>query len=343
MKIRNRIIDENHKPFVIPDIGINHDGDFDRAILMMRIAASVGAECVKFQCHIPDAEMVAEEAKKIIPVNAEESIYHIMRRCSFTEDQEKKLKKFADDLGLIYINTPFCKEAVDRLEKIGVECYKIGSGECNNYPLVEYIAKTGKPIILSTGMNNIDSMKNTVDIFREYHNDFAIMHCTSLYPTPHEKVRLGAMWCIRKVFGCMVGLSDHSMDNYACFGAVAMGASLLERHFTLSKFWSGPDMPFSMDQQDLKDLIAGSEAIFKARSGVVKEKLVEEEVTAKFAYASVVSIKDIQEGEVLDYSNIWVKRPGTGDILAEKYYDIIGKKSKKNIKKDTFLKLFDVE
>jgi sialic acid synthase SpsE len=346
IKIEDRLIGLDHSPLVIAEIGINHDGNFDKAKHLIYCAASVGCECVKFQCHIPDAEMVKSEADKIVPVNANESIYKIMEHCSFSEEQDKELKELTELYGMIYLSTPFSREAADRLERLNVSAFKIGSGECNNYPLVEHIAKKGKPIILSTGMNDTKSITPSVEILRKYNIPFALLHCTSLYPTPPDKVRLHAMNALRSTFQCVVGYSDHTLDNYACYGAATLGASILEKHFVSDKNSEGPDVSISMDSQQLKELIKGSNLIFKS-TGILnnqwsKDILPEEKVTIDFAYASVVSLCDIEENEIITPSMVWVKRPGTGEIPASELNNIIGSVAKRNIKKDTLLKWSDI-
>jgi len=324
MHIGNRLIDSTEVPFVIAEIGINHEGSFEKALQMVQDAHSSGAECVKFQCHIIEDEMIAK-ARETIPSNSDKSIYEIMQRCVLSYDEEKLLKQAVEELGMIYLSTPFSRAAANRLEEMGVQAYKIGSGECNNYPLIEHIAAFGKPIILSTGMNDINSITPAVEILRKYKVDFALLHCTSLYPTPYHHVRLGALSCLREAFpDAVLGLSDHSLGNYTCFGAVALGASILEKHFTSDKNWPGPDIEISIDPQELYELINGSVAIHEAIGGE-KQILKEEQPTIDFAYASVVSIREIKEGESLTEENIWVKRPGTGEVLAKDYKSLLGR------------------
>jgi N-acetylneuraminate synthase len=324
MHIGNRLIDSTEVPFVIAEIGINHEGSFEKALQMVQDAHSSGAECVKFQCHIIEDEMIAA-ARETIPSNSDKSIYEIMQRCVLSYDEEKLLKQAVEELGMIYLSTPFSRAAANRLEEMGVQAYKIGSGECNNYPLIEHIAAFGKPIILSTGMNDINSITPAVEILRKYKVDFALLHCTSLYPTPYHHVRLGALSCLREAFpDAVLGLSDHSLGNYTCFGAVALGASILEKHFTSDKNWPGPDIEISIDPQELYELINGSVAIHEAIGGE-KQILKEEQPTIDFAYASVVSIREIKEGESLTEENIWVKRPGTGEVLAKDYKSLLGR------------------
>ena len=332
--IADREIGDGCSPLVIAEIGINHDGDFEKAKQMVNDAYENGAECVKFQCHIIDDEMIPND---IIPSNATESIWNLMNRCSFSEEQEIALKKYTEDLGMIYLNTPFSRAAADRLDKMDVCAYKIGSGECNNFPLISHIASFSKPVILSTGMNDMDSISKSVNILKKANIDYAIMHVTSMYPTPYDKVRLNVITQLKEKFpDTIIGLSDHSFGNYTCFAAISLGASILEKHFTSDKNWSGPDIPISITPEELKDLIVGSKAIFNSLNGK-KNILDGEKETAKFAYASIVTTNDIEKGDYFSTDNIWVKRPGTGQIKAEFFDDILNKKSSKNIKKNSQL------
>ena len=273
----------------------------------------------------------------VVPGNTSESIWEIIQRCSLSEDEEIILKNYAESLGLIYLSTPFSRKAANRLEEMGVSAYKIGSGECNNYPLIEHIASFGKPIILSTGMNDLKSISNSVKIFEKKGIDYALLHTTSIYPTPYEKIRLGALDDLKSNFpNSVIGLSDHSIGIYTCLVAVTLGASILEKHFTSDKNWPGPDIPVSINPTELKELILGSNAIFLANGGN-KTILPEEQPTINFAYASVVSIQDIQKDELFTKDNIWVKRPGTGEIKAENYEKILNNRATIDIKKDSQL------
>jgi len=342
MIIENRKIGAHEKPLVIVEIGINHEGSLETAIKMVDEAKRSGAEIIKHQTHVVDDEM-SVKAKKIIPGNAEVSIYDIMSRCALNESDEIKLKKYVESLGMIFISTPFSRAAANRLEKMGVSAYKIGSGECNNYPLIKHIAKFGKPMIVSTGMNNIDSIRKTVDILIEHGVSYALLHTTNLYPTPSHLVRLGAMQELQYEFpDAIVGLSDHTTSNLACFGAVAMGASIVERHFTDSMDRPGPDIVNSMDPQALSELISGCIELKKMRGGK-KEAAKEEQVTIDFAFATVVTIKPISKGEKFTAKNIWVKRPGTGEIAAEDYESILGKTANNNLDSDVHITWNDLK
>lgn len=331
--IAGRKIGMGTRPFVVAEIGINHEGDFSKAIQMVDDAEVAGAECVKFQCHVIEDEMVPA-AKAAVPGHVKESIWDIMVRCSFSEEQEYALKTYVEQKGMIYLSTPFSRAAADRLQRLGVAAFKIGSGECNNYPLIEHIAHFGKPVILSTGMNNLASIGLAVETLRRKGVPFGLLHCTSLYPTPYSKIRLGAMQELQQVFpDVVIGLSDHAAGNYASFAAVAMGAAIIERHFTSSKSWPGPDIPLSMDPVQLRDLIDGCNAIYDSLGGH-KDILSEELPTINFAYACVVATRNVVAGEKLTKDNTWVKRPGTGEILAREYEKVLGRRARVDIKKD---------
>lgn len=333
IEISGRRIGPDYPPLVIAEIGINHEGSLLVAKEMVDAAHRAGAEVVKHQTHIVADEM-SGAAKKVIPGNADVSIYDIMERCALDEADELELKNYVESKGMIFISTPFSRAAAERLKGFDLAGYKIGSGECNNYPLLEHIASFGKPVILSTGMNTIESVRKAVEIFDKHNVPVALLHTTNLYPTPIHLVRFGAMTELHEAFPDKVfGLSDHTLNNNACLGAVALGGSILERHFTDHMQRTGPDIVCSMDEQACRELIVSSNEIWQMRGGK-KEPAKEEQVTIDFAFATVCSIAPIQKGEKLSKENIWVKRPGTGKILAEHYNDLLGKTAARSILTD---------
>ena len=336
IEIAGRKIGPDYPPFVIAEIGINHEGSLQIAKEMVDAAHRAGVEVVKHQTHIVADEM-SGAAKKVIPGNSTVSIYEIMERCSLNEADELELKNYVESKGMIFISTPFSRAAVERLEKFNLSAYKIGSGECNNYPLLEHIAAFGKPVILSTGMNTIESITKAVAIFDKQKVPVALLHTTNLYPTPIHLVRFGAMVEMHDAFPDKVfGLSDHTLNNNACLGAVALGASILERHFTDALQRPGPDIVCSMDELACGELITSSNEIWQMRGGTKKPAL-EEQVTIDFAFATVCTIAPIKKGDLLTKENIWVKRPGTGAILAEHFNDLIGKSATMDIANDVQL------
>lgn len=342
IEIAGRKIGPDYPPLVIAEIGINHEGSLKTAKEMVDAAQRAGAEVVKHQTHIVADEM-SGAAKKVIPGNADVSIYEIMERCSLNEADELALKNYVEAQGMVFISTPFSRAAAERLKKFDIPAYKIGSGECNNYPLLEHIASFGKPVILSTGMNTIESVKKAVGIFDKHKIPVALLHTTNLYPTPVGLVRLGAMTQLHEAFPDKVfGLSDHTLNNNACLGAVALGASILERHFTDHMQRTGPDIVCSMDEKACSELIVSSKEIWQMRGGT-KAPAAEEQVTIDFAFATVCSIAEIKKGAILTKENIWVKRPGTGKILAEHFDRLLGKTATRNINSDEQLTFDDFE
>lgn len=342
IEIAGRKIGLDYPPLLIAEIGINHEGSLEVAKEMVDAAHRAGIEMVKHQTHIVEDEM-SGAAKKVIPGNSNVSIYEIMERCALDEEDELELKNYVESKGMIFISTPFSRAAANRLRKFDIPAYKIGSGECNNYPLLEHIASFGKPVILSTGMNTIESIRKAVAIFDQHNVPLALLHTTNLYPTPIPLVRLGAMVEMHIAFSDKVfGLSDHTLNNNACLGAVALGASILERHFTDTMQRTGPDIVCSMDENTTQELIISSNEIWQMRGGS-KEPAKEEQVTIDFAFATVCTIATIQKGEVFTNENIWVKRPGTGEILAEHFNDLLGKVANRFIANDEQLGWEDIQ
>lgn len=339
IRIGDRAIGPAHPPLVIAEIGINHEGSYEKALRMVDDADSVGCECAKFQSHVIDDEMIPND---VIPGNATESIWDIMARCALSEDEEVSLKEYVEGKGMLYLSTPFSRAAAVRLERMGVFGYKIGSGECNNYPLIEHIAAYGKPVILSTGMNDLASITPAVEILRRHGLGFGLLHCTSMYPTPYDRVRLGAMVELAEQFpDAVVGLSDHSIGIYTCLGAVALGGSILEKHFTSDLSWPGPDVSISLDPRQLEELIVGSRAVHQALGGR-KEILREEQPTIDFAYACVVTLRDVPAGTVLSPDDIWVKRPGTGEIKAVDFPRVLGRTTAQPLAKNVQVRWADL-
>jgi N-acetylneuraminate synthase len=330
-EIAGRRIGDDYPPFVIAEVGINHEGSLAKALELVDAAAVAGADCVKFQCHITEAEMIPTDMKP--GQISDERLWDIIKRCELTADEEARVQAHCAEKGILYLSTPFSREASDRLESMGVPAFKIGSGECNNLPLVEHIARKGKPVILSTGMNSIDTVRPSVEIFARYGTPLALLHCTSMYPTPYEHVRLGAISDLREAFGLPVGLSDHSLGIYTSLGAVALGASVLEKHFTISREWPGPDVPLSIEPDELAELVKGARAVYLARGGR-KTILAEEQPVIEFAYATVVTIRPLKAGEAFTEENTWVKRPGTGQIHARDLEKVIGRTARRDLTSD---------
>ena len=330
------------EPVIIAEIGINHAGSIDEAKHLVDLAAENGADIIKTQFHIPHEEM-SYEAKKVIPPNANKSIFQIINDCALTPDEEYELKTHIEQTGKEYLATPFSAKAAEYLGQMNVNSFKIGSGECSNNSVLKAASFYKKPLIISTGLNTLRSVKETCSFVEKYiGNNFLLMHTTNLYPTPHNLVRLGGICELQKIVGeSRVGLSDHTTSNLACLGAVALGAVVLERHFTDTKDREGPDIINSMTPEELKKLKEKSKLMFLMRGGSKKSQIKEEDSVRDFAFATVVATKNIKKGECFSLSNTSPKRPGTGDISARNHKEIIGKNSKNDIKKGTHIRKND--
>lgn len=342
MRISHRNIGLSFPPLVIAEIGINHGGDLDIAKRMVSLAASAGCECVKHQTHVVEDEMT-DEAKSIFPPNAEVSIWDLMAQCALSEADEAALKDHAESLGLIYISTPFSRAAADRLERLDVPAYKIGSGEADNLPLINHIASKGRPIIMSTGMQNIETLKASVAILDAAGVDYALLECTNLYPSPPEIVSLRGVSELRSAFPkATIGFSDHSIGPEMAIASVALGACILERHFTDTRYRVGPDISCSMDAVELRTLIDRSKDIWIATNNR-KERTAPEESVYRFARASVVAETDLPPGHVLTEADIWARRPGSGEISVSDYYSVLGRRLNRGVTRNQQLKWTDFE
>ena len=320
-------------PRIIAEIGINHSGNICTAKKLADLAAQNGADFIKSQFHIPREEM-SPSAKSVIPPHTNKSIYEIMEDCSLSPDEEYDFKEHIESLGKEYLCTPFSSKAADLLGEMNVSAFKIGSGECSNDVVLKSASKYKKPLIISTGMNTIESVKKTCALVSKFlENNFLLMHTTNLYPTPHNLVRLGGIAELQEIVGnSRVGLSDHTESNLACLGAVANGAVILERHFTDSKYREGPDIINSMTPNELFELKRDSTIMYQMRGGSKKREIKEEDGIRDFAFATVVATREINIGEKFTSSNTWPKRPGIGEIPARDHESLLGKISKNHIK-----------
>jgi sialic acid synthase SpsE len=339
IEIAGRKIGPGEPPFIIAEVGINHEGEMEKAVACVDAAADAGADCVKFQTHITEAEMIPTDMRpgKI----SEDRLWDIIKRCELAEADEVQLKHHCEERGIMFMSTPFSREAADRLMRVGVPAFKIGSGETNSLPLIEHIGRLGLPVILSTGMNDLGSVGESVAVLKRLRVPLALMHCTSMYPAPFEAIRLGAIAEMRRAFEVPVGLSDHSPGVFASLGAVALGANLIEKHFTIDRTWPGPDNPMSIEPEELSELVEGARAIHAA-SGGSKTVLPEEQPVIDFAYSSIVAIAPIASGDVFTDKNIWVKRPGDGPLHARRFDEVVGKRAARELAENAQLSAQDV-
>jgi N-acetylneuraminate synthase len=342
MKIAHRDIGPKHPPLVVAEIGINHGGSLEVAKAMVSAAHKAGCEMVKHQTHFVEDEMT-EEAKAIFPPNADVSIWDVMKRCALTKDDEIALKKYAESLGMIYISTPFSRAAADFLAEIGVACFKIGSGEANHIPLIRHIAGFGKPVILSTGMQTIESLRPSVEVLDNAGIEYALLECTNLYPSPPEIVSLQGITELYKAFPkAVVGFSDHSIGPEMAIASVALGACILERHFTDSRYRKGPDISCSMDPTELRFIIDRSKEIHTALHNP-KVRTSPEEDVYRFARGSIVADKDLPAGHMIGERDIWARRPGSGEISVQHFDLLMGAKLTRAVKRNQQLLWSDLE
>jgi|TARA_Y100000310_G_scaffold344034_1_gene454667 N-acetylneuraminate synthase len=341
-------IGENNPTVVIAEIADSHNGDIETAKKMVDEIKKAGAHVAKFQIHLPDIEMVEGKVKMW-----DGDLYEILNRNLFTSEMHKEMMNYCEKVGIEYLCTPFCPTAVDVLNDLGVKAFKTGSGEVTNLPhhrkIAKISAKTGKPAIVSTGMSTLDEIAETVKVYEEEgaKENLILTNCTSEYPPEdYSHANLGLIKKMQDEFGVWVGQSDHTIDNYTAYAAVALGAKVIEKHFTLSRDQDGPDHKISLEPHMLKDLVEG---VKKIEVGLGSERTVskDEQVVRDWAFHSIVAEKDIKKGEELTLDNLIPKRPGSG--IEAKYLDslysdkLLGKHAKKDLPKNTILKWEDIE
>lgn len=342
MKIYKSIIGENFKPYIIAEACINHQGNMKIAKKMIEIAANCGVSAVKFQFHILDDEMLRNTPKS---KNFKKTLYETLDNTNFNIKEHLELKNLCEKNKIDYLCTPFSIKSADILEKdIKVKVFKTGSGELTNIPFQIHIAKKRIPTIISTGMSEMNEIAYTIKKVKKYNNNICITQCTSAYPCPPSISDIGVIKTFKNKFKLPVGLSDHTNNNYTSFGAIALGAVLIEKHFTLDKKMNGPDHASSINPEELKELVEGCNAIYSAKS---ERKVIhkEERQIISWARESVVSTKNIKKGERLNKHNISVKRPAPNNKeIAPKYFNkIIGKEAKKNIRIHKKIKWSEIE
>lgn len=341
MKISGRCISDHDRPLIVAELGINHGGCLETAKNMVRAAAQSGCECIKHQTHFVEDEMTVE-AKAVFPPNADRSIWDVISGAALSKAAEQELKDYTESFGMIYLSTPFSRSAADYLNEIGVPAFKIGSGEMDNLPLIRHIAQFGKPIIMSTGMHSFDSIKQSVEIIESYDIDYALLECTSAYPAAPESIRLSSICELKSRFPrAIIGFSDHSIGTAMSIAATALGANIIERHFTDSRYREGPDIICSVDPAELRYLIDRSAEVHTAMTSKRVRTETEDNVY-KFARASIVADRDLKRGDILTAQDIWARRPGNGEIPGYDFDKIIGKKIKRDVLRNTQLKWQDI-
>jgi sialic acid synthase SpsE len=337
LKIGDRTVGTGYPCFVIAEAGINHNGDLRLAAELVEAAAAAGADAIKFQTHFPEHEMLRDGATASY---VGESLFDLLTRTALTRAAHVELRDLAAKKGITFLSTPFSREAADFLETIGVPAFKTGSGELTNGPLQQHIARKHKPMIISTGMSTPEEIDQTVRTVTQEGAPFALMHCTSTYPTPYEHVQLGCIAWLQNLYSVPVGFSDHTLGNYIAFAAVAKGANLFEKHFTTSRGLPGPDQQGSMEPAELADLVRGIRAVEQA-AGSTKMIQPGEQDVRNMAHHSVVALREIAAGAPIGAQDVWAKRPGTG-IPARQLGDVIGRIAKQRIEKDSLIRWSDL-
>lgn len=338
MRIGERLIGDGQPALVIAEIGNNHDGSVRQAERMIDAAADAGADAVKFQTHIAEAEMLASTPT---PPHFDEPRYEFMQRMELSREDHLRLQEHARGRGLIFFSSPFSVEAVELLESVDVPLYKIASGEVTNPPLLEAVAATGKPLLLSSGMSSLEDLEAAVAVFRAARTDIVLLQCTSRYPCPPEDVNLRAMATIQEHFGVLVGLSDHTPDVYTSIAAVALGAVCVEKHFTLSKLLYGPDHHASLVPEELARLVQGVRQVEAAMGSGEKRRDPELDPVRATFEKSLVTRREIAAGTTIEAEMLTTKRPGTG-IAAARIHEIVGRRTRRDLAYNQLVELSDL-
>lgn len=325
IKIGNRPVGSGQPPYIIAEACINHQGDPAIAERMVYMAHAMGSDAIKFQMHVLDDEMLRDAP---MSANFDEPLYETLDKTNLSVDQHGKLQALCDQLGITYLCTPFSMASADLVDSLDVPVFKVGSGELTNIPLQQYIAAKGRPMIVSTGMTELHEIDETVSAIKKTGTPLILTHCVSAYPCPYERVNLGNIQVFEERYGVPVGLSDHSKGIYTSLGAVALGACVIEKHFTLDRTLPGPDHMSSIEPFELGELVKGARAIFQA-SGSSREIFPEEREIVAWARESVVSVTDIPAGAKITRDMVSVKRPSPGDgaIAAKNLIDVVGRKA----------------
>jgi len=340
IRIGDRVIGNSSPVFIIAEAGVNHNGDLDMARKLVEEAASCGADCIKFQTFKAE-RVVTEGAPKakyqLGTTDSTESQIDMLRKIELKPEYHQELKEYAEHLGLVFLSTPYNFEDIDLLESIEVLAYKVASGQIVEHPFLRKISKTGKPIFLSTGMATLAEIEEALRTIHDQGNDsLVLLQCTTNYPSRIEDANLRVIQTFRSVFDCLVGYSDHTIGAESAIASVALGAKVVEKHFTLDKNLPGPDHSSSMTPEELKSLVTKTHMTETSLGKAQKEPTEIEKKNSIGMRRSIVASRDIQKGEVITSDHITFKRPATG--LSPQFYDtILGKRASKDISYDELL------
>lgn len=328
--------------FIIAEAGVNHNGDLRIAEEMIDIAVKAGADAVKFQTFTAQ-NLVCMNAKKanyqLETTNQSESQFEMLKKLELTLDMHKRLIEYCNQKNIMFMSTPFDLESIDMLVQLGISIIKIPSGEITNYPYLKRIGSTGLRVILSTGMSSLDEVKEAIKVLKENGStDITVLHCNTEYPTPMKDVNLNAMITLERTLGITVGYSDHTKGIEIPIAAVALGAKIIEKHFTLDESMEGPDHKASIEPEELVEMVKAIRNVELALGNGVKESSESEKKNIEIVRKSIVAARRIKKGEIFSEDNITTKRPGTG-ISPMKWNDIIGKTAKREFEIDEFIEL----
>ena len=327
---------------IIAEAGVNHNGNLDLALKMVDEAKRAGADIVKFQTAIPEKVISkyadkAEYQKKT--TGNEESQLEMCKRIHLKLSDYDIIKKYCEEVEIEFLSTPFDLESIDYLEKLGMRLWKIPSGEITNLPYLIKIAKTGRPVIMSTGMAELKEVEEAVNVLKENGaGEITLLHCTTEYPAPFESVNLRAMNTLREKFETEVGYSDHTVGFEAAVAAAVLGASVIEKHFTLNHNMEGPDHKASLEPEEFEVMVNNIRLIEKALGDGVKRPAEAEKKNIAIARKSIVAAKDIKKGEIFTEDNITVKRPGSG-ISPMKWFEVLGTEAVRDFGEDELIEL----
>lgn len=327
---------------IIAEAGVNHNGDIKLAKKMVDVAKQAGVDYIKFQTFSPE-KLVSKYAQKAKyqkeNTNSDESQLKMLQKVALSKSEFKQLKEYCSEVGIGFISTPFDNDSINFLEEFDMDFWKIPSGEITNLPYLEKIANTGRKVIMSTGMCEVEEILNAISVLENNGtNDIVLLHCNTQYPTPYEDVNLKAMYAIEKATGKPVGYSDHTQGIEVPIAAVAMGAVVIEKHFTLDKGMDGPDHKASLEPDELTQMVSSIRKIEKALGDGKKEPSESEKENINVARKSIVASKTIKKGTVFSEDNITVKRPGNG-ISPMRWYDVIGQTAMRDYEEDEMIEL----
>jgi N-acetylneuraminate synthase len=336
--IADRLIGPGKPCLIVAEVAQSHDGSLGMAHAFIDAIANAGADVVKFQTHIAAAESTPGEPWRIRFSRQDAARYDYWKRMEFTEEQWHGLKEHAEQRGLIFLSSPFSVEAVELLTRMGITAWKVASGEVNNTVMLERMAATGLPILLSTGMSPLSELDATVERIKAYGLPLVLLQCTTAYPCPPEKVGLNLIPFFRERYDCAVGLSDHTGTIYSGLAAATLGIQMLEVHVTLSREMFGPDVPASVTTVELRQLVEGMRFIETLRAHPVdKDRMASDMVALRQTFTkSVVPRQDLPAGTVLREEHLTLKKPGTG-MPAARLSEVIGRRLKRPVTADTLL------